>query len=254
MRKFKVFLMVILATFLVAGSAMALPLNTGRTGPVIPAGNYLQDVFDGHLIDLNVINDQTIVANWVDTDGDGHGKAVHVENSDLAGDLYIYDPNSSSIGLLFDDDWISQYNSDVTTTFDYQSQIGKMVITSADGVSEFDWSGEAFGFAFATNSNPSTYFYTEDDKNGGDPLALTYHLKAGDSIKLANGSDFLATSDDWIVAFEANSGRSDFDEGVFLIEDIKEDIKPVNPVPEPTTLALLGFGLLGLAGISRRKK
>jgi len=52
----------------------------------------------------------------------------------------------------------------------------------------------------------------------------------------------------------ADAGDSSLDSGVFLKAGSFSDKPPTDVVPEPTTILLFGFGLLGLAGVSRRKK
>lgn len=75
---------------------------------------------------------------------------------------------------------------------------------------------------------------------------------------------FLIKSGNWLPKTYLFTNEGNLRYGAFAISDIdyKDDIASVShisifgsiPVPEPATMMLLGFGLLGLAGVSRRKK
>lgn len=253
MKKFsKILLLSALAVFLVAGSAWATPLNLNRpltlgtsSDPEEPS---LQGVFDetfGVGV-LDAYNDQSNVALWTPAEAQVDSYLITLLSS-AQGNLGIY---SALTGATY----TFTLGSDNAVDF-MINNAGDLYVDSSLAITGF---GSDFGFYWATSGLTS---YTEDDMNavgsgyglGENILALSYLVVDGTEAYLplySGGTTVtLEGNNDWVLAFEdwaaSSGGDGDFQDAVFLVEDM-------NPVPEPMTMLLLGFGLIGL-GLARRK-
>ena len=243
---------------LLAGSGWADMFNTNR--PITPGASSdpteptLQTILSNDATNgiitsgsVDVINDQSKAAIWQPTDGGSNAYEI-VGFSSWSSTLGIY---SYTSGQEITFDFFDTANNAVIEFFD-----STLNVIDDNGNKTYKNFGTTFGFYLEVqqpnvDGTFTTYkYYTEDSKNNDVAMALAYDLAENTKLEWtlpnAETKKFTTTGDDWILAWEDGGGDFDYNDQVFLIEDIE-------PIPEPATLLLFGTGLASLAGYARRK-
>jgi hypothetical protein len=228
---------VALAALTFTANSFAVPTYTG-----------LQSIFDAttELRSTTAI-DSLDSENYIDvttgfTISDGGGTAYNVTGYEIdAADTFGVFSMASGIGYSL----IGAGSSFLSgSTFEI-STAGDMAYFSATGALSVAGFGQQFGFFF-TDDSASTTAWTSND---GEVLGYTLY-----DIDVDYGTLFFgyaavinAEEDDWILAFNTTSTDGGYTDAVVLVED-------VSSIPEPSILALLGLGLVGIGVVARRKK
>ncbi len=146
------------------------------------------------------------------------------------------------------------------TTTSYNGGTAAAAFASSSISQNYSWElGEelAFDWAFdyvdwGTTSPYSDYNYfgvTDTSGNGGSfeiTLAQTFD---------ADWQSYLHTfsnAGSGTLYFGSQNVGDEYLDSIAFFDNVSSST--ISPVPEPTTMVLLGFGILGLAGVSRRKK
>lgn len=154
----------------------------------------------------------------------------------------------------------------------YWKDLDLSLIAKAKGSGTWKKESTIDDFSFSGPGNSGTWAYTGGPLQDGDNsnnFQLYFSVKAG-SLKSGGGFNLFAMNNDWydnsLNAIVKWSTMDDFfstalddlgDHNISHIAFWKGAAIPGNPnnhTPEPATMILFGFGLLGFAGVSRRKK
>ncbi len=173
----------------------------------------------------------------------GFGEAQSLEGSTI--DIGTY--TSETTDLYYTNSYGAGLRTGGGSTGDifisFSAPINNLSMTAGDGAGDLD----AFAFTlfeFGTNANLGTW---SSPQFGGSNEPEWYTLSA-----MANniGSITFDPGNSGVLPGTTQSG------GGIVLTEISYDQAAVQPIPEPTTVALLGFGLAGLAGaeVRRRRK
>ena len=240
----KIIIITVLSVFLVAGSAMAIPVNNR---PVALFGESLQDQFDGdsYGTGISAADDQLTTAYWTLTQGSiTSNMALYFEDDPSSENAVAFGIYDLSTELHLAEVFAAGNTAIASANVSFNNNSTALVIQLFDvgevaiALNKYTFAGTTFGFYIAEG----IYDATAED------YGYSNVLFSDDTMNEGSGAALLAYNADpgsYIFAGDID-GDGDFCDIITHAESIK-------PIPEPATMLLLGSGLIGLARFGRKK-
>ena len=256
----KIYAILMVFFFLMAGTAFAVPFNTRPLGP---SDANLVTTTTGEASLSTIFGDIGFNAGAYDPYGTQSNAAIFTNMASggavasfiiaIAGNapentvgMYQYGDTDYLLPIF---DGIQGDATQATVSFFADNSV-KVTSTGTGGTiieQTYTNFGNVFGFYL---SGPGGTFFTLDSDNPNNASqALIYQGNGIDEVTVPGFHGGLFGTNHWIVAFEDlpyNTSDKDFNDFVFIVESIQA-------VPEPSTMLFLGTSLLGLLVVSRRK-
>ncbi len=229
----------LLATLALVGASF----GTTVTGSSLQT--VLNNISEGGVSTTNVNTDQVAGDKyWNLTASGGSVATMIIEIAGYAGqnEFGIYEATnpSNKVTLFHGGDQAGDF---VTVSIKAN---GNVYLSTAGSSPVTTFSGPTFGYFL---KSPTTTFYSNDALNSDAADHMVAYQGKGQTVTTPGNYPGEWTNNEYILAWEdlaAPGADFDFDDMVVMVESVK-------PVPEPTTLGLMGLGLMSLAFAARRR-